>query len=390
MPSYSSMNDLIEKWIDTDPVIVALKTGDRELADRIDILQRARKKLPSYFAAKAEFSRIELEQCTSEAIASQRGYQGGSLAIDLTTGLGVDSYYLSKSYRKVISVEIDPSRSKSAEVNFQLLGANNVQTVNSSAEDFIKNFNEVADIIFIDPARRDDVGNRIYDISLTKPDVISLLPTLLSHCKELRIKCSPMFDVDELEKQFNHQCSVETISYDGECKETVVHIDGKPLRRMATIVSSKRETRFLAFNLSMNDYSTSDTCRNPDNQSEGDVSLTDMRYLLSFDVALVKSRLVSDFISEFHPSIKYVSVGSYILSDKEIADSAVNCRKIASIEPFSPSKLKKQIKGKQISVLRKGFPISMEILKKQIGFREGGKEEIAFIEFASSKYTIRF
>lgn len=364
----------IEKWLDTDPVEVALKTGDRLLADRVDILQRAKCKLPTYYSARAVFSRIAMEQSSSEAVAASRGYSGGCLAVDLTCGLGVDSLALAAHYKKVISVEIDASRAKDARNNFSLMGVSNVEVLNMSAENFISGFEGVADVIFVDPARRDKEGRRLYDIKMTQPDVVSMLPTLMEHCRELFVKCSPMFDVRELRRVFGESFTVETVSLDGECKETVVRYDGKPGCDMVTIISSSSSVWSHRFDRNMpvagNDAPS-------------------MEYLVSFDVAIVKAGVVEMFMKEFFPGISYVKTGSYVITDRCLEmDNVLECRRILSAAAYQPAKLRKILHGRKFSVMRKGFPISMELLKRQTGICEGGNETVAFVEYAGMRYML--
>jgi len=366
------MTDL-DRWIDSDPVEVALKTGDRQLADRVDILRRAKYKLPSYYNARAVFSRIALEQSSSEAVAASRGYSGGELAVDLTCGLGVDSLYLSRCYRKVVSIEIDKARAADAASNFAHMGVSNIEVRNMSAEDFISSFDGLADVIFIDPARRDSAGRRIYDLACTSPDVISMLPYIRQHCRELFIKCSPMFDVRELRKIFSDSYSIETVSLDGECKETVVRYDGSAGCNMVTVLSSSGFVWRHRFGFG-----------SP--VKEGSPA---WNYFVSFDVALVKAGVLPEMMDSFFPGVNFVTAGSYVIADGYVKmDGVLECRKITAVSAYQPAKLKRELGGRKFSILRKGFPISMELMKRQLGIGEGGKEMVAFVQVSGKRYML--
>ena len=131
---------LVERHIDSDPVQVALRVGGpyaAEVASQIKYLQRAKRKLPSYYAARCVLSALAFEQSSSEACADFSG-QGGACCIDLTCGLGVDSLGLSRCFDRVVSVERDPAVALLAASDFRLLGASGIEVVNRSAEEFVR------------------------------------------------------------------------------------------------------------------------------------------------------------------------------------------------------------------------------------------------------------
>ena len=125
--------------IGRDPLKVAL---DKRLphaqlvATQVKYLQRARTKLPSYYDAQCIIPPLAFEQSSGEKAAAQRRFSGAH-AIDLTCGLGVDAFYLSKHFDKVTTVEADPILAEVARINFGLLGAANITVVNSTAEEFL-------------------------------------------------------------------------------------------------------------------------------------------------------------------------------------------------------------------------------------------------------------
>lgn len=96
-----------------------------------------------------------LQQGTRSQVAKFRAdflrKKFGTLKIlDLTCGLGFDSYFLAKAGHQVTCVERDPSVAKIAQNN---LSEFNINVVTSSAEQF--DIPVDTDLIFIDPARRD-------------------------------------------------------------------------------------------------------------------------------------------------------------------------------------------------------------------------------------------
>lgn len=104
------------------------------------------------------FTEEGLQQATRPQVAKYRAELllnkfGPLNIVDLTCGLGVDSYYLSKSGHHVTSVELDRNIARIAEHNLSPVG---VQVVNYKAEDF--EIPADTDLVFLDPARREPGG----------------------------------------------------------------------------------------------------------------------------------------------------------------------------------------------------------------------------------------
>ncbi|MFQ8807206.1 MAG: hypothetical protein ACLR8Y_21965 [Alistipes indistinctus] len=164
------LRDYIAGHLSDDPGRVALSLREHGalIATQIKYLQRARVKLPSYYAALCILPPLSFEQSSSEETASVKRYSGDT-CLDLTCGLGVDAFYLSKRFRQVIAVERNAELSEIARINFRLLGVQNIRVVNSPAEAFLEQLrgqtqttpdrnSGTIDLIYIDPARRDDQG----------------------------------------------------------------------------------------------------------------------------------------------------------------------------------------------------------------------------------------
>ena len=92
---------LVEKHLADRPESVALATRQPAVATQVKYLQRAKTKLPSWFAARAIVPPLAFEQCSSELAAFSRDISGGS-CLDLTCGLGVDSFGFSKNFVLIV------------------------------------------------------------------------------------------------------------------------------------------------------------------------------------------------------------------------------------------------------------------------------------------------
>ena len=180
------LRDYIAGHLSDDPGRVALSLREHGalIATQIKYLQRARVKLPSYYAALCILPPLSFEQSSSEETASVKRYSGDT-CLDLTCGLGVDAFYLSKRFRQVIAVERNAELSEIARINFRLLGVQNIRVVNSPAEAFLEQLrgqtqttpdrnSGTIDLIYIDPARRDDQGKKVWLLEDCSPDAKAL------------------------------------------------------------------------------------------------------------------------------------------------------------------------------------------------------------------------
>ncbi len=179
---------------------------------------------------------------SSDAAASTFGQKclpGGCIA-DLTGGLGVDSWAFAQVFREVLYNEMRPELADAAVHNFRELGVTNIQVRNCAlvpsgmaSADRPENGRTVLeilgpfrpDILFLDPARRAADGRKVFRLEDCQPDVLRLLPELLSACPRLLLKLSPMADITLVCKQLGCVREVHVVSADGECKELLLLLE---------------------------------------------------------------------------------------------------------------------------------------------------------------------
>ena len=237
------VREQIAVHLNDDPTKVALSLRENGplVATQIKYLQRARIKLPAYYAAQCILPPLSFEQASSEESASLKHYTGHT-CLDLTCGLGVDVFHFSKCFDQVVTVEQSAELCEIARINFERLQARNIRIITNTAEQYVADLNSGAesigpiDLIYIDPARRDSQGKKVWLLEDCSPNVTKLLPSLLQLSPLVVIKASPLFDIDEAFRLFGEKCSVEIISVRGECKEVLIEI--RNLKNNCTVTSS--------------------------------------------------------------------------------------------------------------------------------------------------------
>ena len=165
---------------------------------------------------------------------------------DLTGGLGVDSWAFSEVAEEVLYNEMNPELAAAARHNFQALGATNIfirncEATADSLEEILGDFKP--DVIFMDPARRDSAGKKVFLLEDCSPDVLKMLPQMFETSRFILLKISPMADitmvVERLDRTYesfldeNHKGGwngqwvreVHVVASCGECKELLILLD---------------------------------------------------------------------------------------------------------------------------------------------------------------------
>lgn len=229
--------------------------------------RRLRKKLPEWVACTGLVypSSLCAEQCSSsdtaryKALIVQRilneyvgsgemtsGTRKAGKIADLTGGLGVDTWAFSEVAGEVLYNEMNPELAAAARHNFKELGVTNIFIKNQEAtadtlNGLVGDFGP--DIIFLDPARRDSAGKKVFLLEDCSPDVLKMLPELFRINRFVLLKLSPMADitmaVERLDRTYEEYLEktsgqgwngqwvreVHVVASSGECKELLILLD---------------------------------------------------------------------------------------------------------------------------------------------------------------------
>lgn len=354
-----------------DPLEVALDSRiphARVVATQVKYLERARHKLPTFAAARCILPPRAFEQASSEGCARCKRIEGDRV-LDLTCGLGVDAWALSQRFRRVTTLERDPVLAAVAAENFSRLGVANVEVVNSSAEEFLQREGLHFDWIYADPDRRGADGRKLVRMEDCSPDVVALLPRLREAAPRLCVKNSPLFDVDEAFRIFG-PCRVEVLSVGDECKEVVVYADGSEPEIVAEAVG---RGRFAV------PYGT------PSPALPERFEPSRCRWLALPDVALRKARLARLRLAG---KADIWSENGFGFAADPFEDPLVRLLPVERIEPFDPRRLKRELKGRRIEILKRDFPIGQEELMRRLGVRSGDDLRLAFTRIGSDYWVL--
>ena len=189
----------------------------RWFLQQVEGRERTADKLPTFAAIDDWWYpvRLSCEQCSSELTARYKASLLSAIShqhsafVDLTGGYGVDTYFLSEHFAHTDYVEQNEELCRIAAHNFNVqsdkVQSTKVSVHNTSAENFLKTAGTY-DLIYMDPARRDSHGGKVFRLADCSPNVVELLPTLLQHLTpngQLMFKLSPMLDITQAIKELS-------------------------------------------------------------------------------------------------------------------------------------------------------------------------------------------
>lgn len=368
---------LVDKHISSDPTSLALKGIKPVICNQIKYLNRCKSKLPLHYEARAIIPPLSYEQSSSQLSSATRKERGKKL-LDLTCGLGVDSYNYSKNFQELITIERDSLIADIAKENFKRLGAENIEVINSSCEDFISNYTgEPFDLIYVDPARR-DMTKKVFLIEDCSPDIVQLLPALSSISKKLIIKLSPLFDRSEAERIFGSRATIKAVSVAGECKELIVEVNFTGSANLSIITDSVTRNGEIA-HCEFNSEELQKVVINPLND------ISDYDFISIADVSLRKMRCCDAYYAKYHSSNSFYSEdGVAIWRDKPLNFNG-RLYTIESAMPYKPKEFKR-MKIKRATIIIQNFPHSASAIKKTLSIIDGDSKTLLFTTLKGEPY----
>ena len=328
--------------------------------------QKAKTKLPTWAATDGIIypPHLSMEQCSSEQTARYKANIAGkgALMVDLTAGYGVDMAFVSPNYRRAIHVEQQASLCAISSENFKLLGLNHIEVVCADGVDYLHQLDH-ADLIFLDPARRDDHGARTYGIADCTPNVLELRDELLQKADRVMLKLSPMLDWRKAVEDLGNVNEVHIVSVNNECKELL-------------LILSKEKKPLKLF------------CVNNDQVFEVSDDVTGGRFFCDIAGGVTKEPSPCYI---FEPNVSIMKAGCFALleqrfkvaqvdknshlfvSDSDISDFPGRRFLIEKTTSMNKRELKAALAGiDKANITVRNFPMSVAELRKRLKLKEGG------------------
>ena len=361
--------DFIREHADADVRQLALQAKKNPEVDLTYALeqiagrQKAKMKLPSW--AKIDGMvyppHISMEQCSSELTAKYKAeiVPCGNCFVDLTGGFGVDFSFIAKKFKHAVYVERQNHLCAIASENFRLLGLDNAEVVNADGIDYLHQMDH-ADLVFIDPARRDDHGGRTYGIADCTPNVLEVMDELMQKTDMLLLKLSPMLDWRKAVRDLGGASEVHIVSVDNECKELLIMVrhDVQQIKVVCVNLLSNGERDVFEFD---------DTESTPMHQN-----ISSKTYLFEPNASIMKAGCFDEIQARF-PVAQLDNNSHLFVSDHEIPDFPGRRFKIEHVTSMNKRELKEALTGiDRANIAVRNFPVSVAELRKKLKLKDGG------------------
>ena len=397
--------------------------------DQIRGRKMARVKLPRWASLEGIIypPHISMEQCSSESTALYKAELAARLLglpasssgtemkaeneiefVDLTGGFGVDfSYIAARLGVKSMYVERQAHLCEAAKENFERLGLKNAIVKNGDGIEVLHSFLPKKDdaasaddslgiiydqplsllktklglkLIFIDPARRDDAGNKVVSLKDCTPDVTVLQEEMLSKADYVIIKLSPMLDWHRAISELSHVREVHIISVNNECKELLLVLSARNMGDMEAS-SADGEVKH-AGNLRI--YCVNDAqsfvCDELDMESSpvriAPPVLEEMQYLYEPNASLMKAGCFGVLSGRY--DARMLSKNSHLfVSQAPIEAFPGRSFRIIAVSSFNKKELKRHLSGiTKANIATRNFPLSVAELRKRLKLKDGGETYI--------------
>ena len=383
--------------------------------DQIRGRKMARVKLPRWASLEGIIypPHISMEQCSSESTALYKAELAARLLglpasssgtemkaeneiefVDLTGGFGVDfSYIAARLGVKSMYVERQAHLCEAAKENFERLGLKNAIVKNGDGIEVLHSFhlkkkdaasdddslgitydqprsllktNPGLKIIFIDPARRDDAGNKVVSLKDCTPDVTVLQEEMLSKADYVIIKLSPMLDWHRAVSELSHVREVHIISVNNECKELLLVLSARNMGGNLRIYCVNDAQSFVCDEMDMESSSV----------KIAPSTLEEMQYLYEPNASLMKAGCFGVLSRRY--DARMLSKNSHLfVSQAPIEAFPGRSFRIIAVSSFNKKELKRHLSGiTKANIATRNFPLSVAELRKRLKLKDGGETYI--------------
>ena len=315
--------------------------------------------------------------------------------VDLTGGFGVDfSYIAARLGVKSMYVERQAHLCETAKENFERLGLKNAIVKNGDGVEVLHSFAATDDapsslsepfsrlkLIFIDPARRDDAGNKVVSLKDCTPDVTQLQDEMLAKADYVIIKLSPMLDWHRAVSELKHVMEVHIISVNNECKELLLVLSAMNQDEKKPSLNAS-SSDVLALNVPslkvfcVNDHQQMSYDESDDSPvSVADADCHDMHYLYEPNASLMKAGCFGVISQRY--GLRMLAKNSHLFvsakDSESVDDFPGRTFRILAVSSFNKKELKRHLAGiTKANIATRNFPLSVAELRKRLKLKDGG------------------
>ena len=367
----SSVQEFISNNESSDLNKLLLKGGEisevpiKAIVEQIISRIKAKSKTPFLYHKEGIVypPKISMEQCSSEITAHYKaGLVRGKRGVDLTGGLGIDSYFLSKKFEHFDYVEQNNELAALTTHNFLILGANNINSHNTSAETFIHSLEEPYDLIYLDPARRDEQQKKVFMFEDCTPNIVRLAPDLFKKSDLIVVKASPLVDIKLAIDELKNVHEVHVVAVNNECKELLFVLRKDKCNDVSIVCSNYRASIWEKFEFKVSEEESAQS-----NYSEI------RNFIYEPNASILKSggfKVVGQQLglNKLHPNTHLYT------SDQLQVDFPGRTFEVVDIIKYDKKAFAGVLKSNKANITTRNFPDSVDKVRQKLRLKDGGSD----------------
>ncbi len=341
------------------------------IADQWLARQKAKHKLPTWFSNENVIfpPPLSVEQASSEITANYKAQVFNNFlqdnkanCIDLTGGMGLDSYALARVFDSVVYVEQNPLLTQIAKYNFEVLGQKNIEAINENSTSLNQSFFSQSCNFYLDPHRRDSAKNKVFKIEDCEPNIL----TIKHLFENYMVKFSPMLDIKLALEQLENVVEVHVVALENEVKE-LLFIGKNTVEKAFHHPTVIHCVNFLSNN--------SKQIFKFDYESEQKVSIhysKPNKYIYETNAAILKAGAFKSTANQF--IISKLAPSSHLYTSNILIENFPGRSFVCeSVCKFDKKEVSAQLPDNQANISTRNFPLKPEEIKKKLGLRDGGE-----------------
>ena len=341
----------------------------QELVQQIKGRKVAEKKFPFLNQENIIFPpNLNLEQASSQDTADfKKQFFKGKKFVDLTCGFGIDAYFLSQNFEEITLIEKNTELLDIVKHNWEVLGRK-TKFINQKLEDFLKNNKEHFDLIYLDPARRDNHNRKVFLLEDLSPNIIEIQEQLSDISTEILIKLSPLIDIQHLVSSLKNICKIWIIAVKNEVKEVLVYLNKTENQPEISCINLQSTEPEFHFNL------------DDEKNCQSEFSIP-KKYIYIPNNSVLKSGAFNLVSEKF--GLKKLHQNTHIYTSEEKIEHFPG--RIFETEEINSKAIKK---GEQFNIITKNFPLKPEEIKKKYKIKDGGNQYLIAVKSLSGNHFL--
>ena len=356
----------IQENLHRDPVAIALEAAKYpdldvpRLVGQIKARQKLKDKMPQWVANERVFfpPALALEQSSSEDTAHFKASLLHGKVVDLTGGMGLDSYAFAQTGCDVEYIERQEELAKITAYNHSVLKAGKIQHHTGDSLNWLSESAELFDFLYVDPARRDGAGNKVVLLKDCEPNALELIP-FINEKTSLLIKTSPLLDLNRATKELQGVEKIYIVCVKNEVKELLF---------LKTSQSSEDPT------IEVIELSQADSLLFKGKKSIESASICDFCPVSNYLYEPHAGVLKAGFFKSVGKGLQKIAPNTHLYTSMELhTNFAGRTFEVLAEGPLEKKWIKMVLPAGKANISTRNFPINADEIRKKFQLKDGGE-----------------